>query len=164
MNSPSQDPPARNSGTSESNEPSSAGNLASGSLAPPISLEVLRHRIGHDAMAGATRSFWQDFETHAPEAIVRALAEELASRKATITDYFFAVVHSGSRSMRANLHYMDYYRIVQSERVGGDSIAVGPTPNDNDYVFPTSVPAAIDSSYGHQHRRSGQAPKDSSSK
>jgi len=41
---------------------------------------------------------------------VLELAEELARRKATISEFFLAFVYSDTDDVVANLHYMDYLR------------------------------------------------------
>ena len=43
------------------------------------------------------------------------LAEELANRKATITEFFLAYVYSNTDNIQANLHYLDYTRLKKEE-------------------------------------------------
>ena len=48
-------------------------------------------------------------------ALVLRLAEELAVRKATITEFFLAYVYSNTDNIQANLHYLDYTRLKKEE-------------------------------------------------
>ena len=43
------------------------------------------------------------------------LAEELANRKATITEFFLAYVYSNTDNIQANLYYLDYSRLKKEE-------------------------------------------------
>ena len=48
-------------------------------------------------------------------ALVLRLAEELAVRKATITEFFLAYVYSNTDNIQANLSYLDYTRLKKEE-------------------------------------------------
>ncbi len=43
------------------------------------------------------------------------MAEELANRKATATEFFLAYVYSNTDNIQANLHYLDYTRLKKAE-------------------------------------------------
>ena len=63
------------------------------------------------------QKWWWAFEVEnkAKMALVLRLAEELAVRKATITEFFLAYVYSNTDNIQANLHYMDYTRLKREE-------------------------------------------------
>ncbi|MEI7929514.1 MAG: hypothetical protein WCH40_13270, partial [Verrucomicrobiales bacterium] len=66
---------------------------------------------------GSARKWWLAFEeenvTRLP--LVLRLAEELKSRKATITEFFLSCIYSKSDNMQANLHYLDYITLKREE-------------------------------------------------
>ncbi len=67
--------------------------------------------------AGSARKWWETFQDenkHRPALIYR-LAEELRNRKATITEFFLAYVYSNTDNIQANLHYLDYKRLKESD-------------------------------------------------
>ena len=43
--------------------------------------------------------------------MVLRMAEELRTRKATITEFFLSYVYSNTDNIQANLHYLDYDRL-----------------------------------------------------
>lgn len=61
---------------------------------------------------GSAREWWEAFEkeNQGREALVFRLAEEIATRKATITDFFLASIYADTDSITATLHYLDYMR------------------------------------------------------
>ncbi len=66
---------------------------------------------------GSAAKWWQAFESenkHRPALILR-LAEELAVRKATITEFFLTYEYSNTENIQANLHYLDYSRLKKEE-------------------------------------------------
>jgi ATP-dependent Clp protease ATP-binding subunit ClpX len=66
---------------------------------------------------GSARKWWEAFEQenkHRPALIFR-LAEELRNRNATIAEFFLAFVYSNTDNIQANLHYLDYKRLKDSE-------------------------------------------------
>ncbi len=66
---------------------------------------------------GSALKWWKTFEAEnrqRPSLVVR-LAEELVQRKATITEFFSAYVHSNTDNIQANLHYLDYTRLKRRE-------------------------------------------------
>ncbi|MEY3230855.1 MAG: hypothetical protein RL689_944 [Planctomycetota bacterium] len=69
---------------------------------------------------GSARKWWSDFEAQNSKdqgklQTVVLLAEELASRRASITDFFLAYVYSNTDNILANLHYLDYTRLKKEE-------------------------------------------------
>jgi hypothetical protein len=66
---------------------------------------------------GSAKKWWKAFEnenTHRLHLVLR-LAEELADRKGTITEFFLAYVYSNTDNIQANLHYLDYTRLKKLE-------------------------------------------------
>ena len=69
--------------------------------------------LGWKDTSGSARKWWESFEQenqHRP-ALIHRLCEELANRKATITEFFLAYVYSNTDNIQANLHYLDYTRL-----------------------------------------------------
>jgi hypothetical protein len=108
---------------------SSAG-AAPGGLPPGISntsgwtedqvrakLDEVRKTLDWDNTTGSARKWWEAFESENKHrlALVLRLAEELANRKATITEFFLAYVYSNTDNIQANLHYLDYTRLKKEE-------------------------------------------------
>lgn len=61
--------------------------------------------------------WWQNFERdnqHRPGTVLR-LAEELAVRKVSATEFHAAILQSGTENITANLHYLDYLRLKTTE-------------------------------------------------
>jgi serine/threonine-protein kinase len=80
-------------------------------------LEQVRNALDWNNTTGSARKFWSSFESdnkHRLPLILR-LAEELAVRKATITEFFLAYVYSNTDNIQANLSYLDYNRIKKEE-------------------------------------------------
>lgn len=80
-------------------------------------LAAVKKTLDWDNTSGSARKWWVTFEqenTHRV-ALVFRLAEELAVRKATITEFFLAYAYSNTDNIQANLHYLDYTRIKKSE-------------------------------------------------
>ena len=66
---------------------------------------------------GSARKWWLAFEAEhesQPDIVLR-MAEELANRKATITEFFLAYVYSNTKNLTANLLYLDYTRLKKEE-------------------------------------------------
>ena len=82
-------------------------------------LDEVRRQIDWDNTTGSARKWWEEFEAGnaARLELVMRLAEELAVRKATITEFFLAVVFTNVNSIQANLHYLDYYTRLKKEDV-----------------------------------------------
>jgi ATP-dependent Clp protease ATP-binding subunit ClpX len=79
-------------------------------------------RLKHDQLewpetTGSARKWWDAFETENAQRLrlVLKLCEELAQRKATITEFFLAYVYSNTDNIQANLHYLDYVRLKRQE-------------------------------------------------
>ena len=68
----------------------------------------------------AAKSWWSSFEKQYEKrpAVVLKVVEELASRDATISDFFMAFVYSNTDNLQANLHYMDYMRVKKQQEEG----------------------------------------------
>jgi ATP-dependent Clp protease ATP-binding subunit ClpX len=66
---------------------------------------------------GSARKWWEAFiyENQQRKPLVLLLAEELAVRKATITEFFLCYVYSNTDNIQANLHYLDYTRLKNEE-------------------------------------------------
>lgn len=66
---------------------------------------------------GSARKWWEAFENENKQRmnLVLRLAEELAVRKATITEFFLAYVYSNTDNIQANLSYLDYTRLKKEE-------------------------------------------------
>ncbi|MCO6431632.1 MAG: type IV secretory system conjugative DNA transfer family protein [Deltaproteobacteria bacterium] len=119
----------------KSPEPSSAaaaapGAVGSNGLPPGISdsrgwtddkildtLAEVKKKLDWDNTTGSARKWWEAFENENKHrnALVLRLAEELAVRKATITEFFLAYVYSNTDNIQANLHYLDYTRLKKEE-------------------------------------------------
>jgi len=110
--------------------PAEAGAAASGGLPPGISntkgwtdeqvntkLAEVKKTLDWDNTTGSARKWWEAFENENKHrmALVLRLAEELAVRKATITEFFLAYVYSNTDNIQANLSYLDYTRLKKEE-------------------------------------------------
>ena len=80
-------------------------------------LDEVRRQLDWDNTTGIARKWWEEVEAGnaARLELVMRLAEELAVRKATITEFFLAVVFTNVNSIQANLHYLDYYTRLKKE-------------------------------------------------
>lgn len=109
---------------------SSGGQAGSNGLPPGITdtrgwtddkiLEKLievKKALDWDNTTGSARKWWEAFENENKHrnALVLRLAEELANRKATITEFFLAYVYSNTDNIQANLSYLDYTRLKKEE-------------------------------------------------
>lgn len=76
-------------------------------------LEVTKGKIEWEKTTGSARKWWLAFENENEHRLplVLRLAEELALRKATVSEFFIAYVYSNTDSIQANLHYLDYTRL-----------------------------------------------------
>jgi type IV secretion system protein VirD4 len=94
-------------------------------------LEEIKKGLEWENTTGSARKWWEAFETENKHrlALVLRLAEELANRKATITEFFLAYVYSNTDNIQANLHYLDYTRLKKEEEKrkreasGGSAVA-----------------------------------------
>jgi hypothetical protein len=77
----------------------------------------VREMLDWAGTIGSARKWWDAFENEnrTRPGLVLRLAEELASRKATITEFFLAYVYSNTSNIQANLHYLDYTRLKKAE-------------------------------------------------
>jgi type IV secretory pathway TraG/TraD family ATPase VirD4 len=110
--------------------PAGGGGAAAPGLPPGISntkgwteeqmmnkLLECKKQLDWDNTTGSARKWWEAFENEnkTRTALVLRLAEELAVRKATITEFFLAYVYSNTDNIQANLHYLDYTRLKKEE-------------------------------------------------
>lgn len=79
--------------------------------------EVKKQRLQWDDTTGSARKWWEAFETEnkGKLRLVLRLARELASRSASITEFFLAYVYSNTDNIEANLYYLDYTRLKKEE-------------------------------------------------
>jgi hypothetical protein len=80
-------------------------------------LDSVRGRIGWADANKSARQLWHAWEVsneNDPVTVLR-IAEELAYRKATISDYYTAHVDSNTDHAQAILHYLDYKRLKDHE-------------------------------------------------
>ena len=80
-------------------------------------LDEVKQKLDWDNTTGSARKWWEAFESENKHrmALVLRLAEELANRKATITEFFLAYVYSNTDNIQANLSYLDYTRLKKEE-------------------------------------------------
>ena len=80
-------------------------------------LDEVKKQLDWDNTTGSARKWWEAFENEnkSRNALVLRLGEELAVRKATITEFFLAYVYSNTDNIQANLHYLDYTRLKKTE-------------------------------------------------
>jgi hypothetical protein len=90
-------------------------------------LTKLKAEIGYADLKGSAKKWWDAFESEnkGRGSLVLSLAQRLADRKATITEFFLAYVYSDSDNIQANLHYLDYRRKI---RLRDDFPAGGKAP------------------------------------
>lgn len=76
-------------------------------------IEATKGKLEWDKTVGTARKWWLAVESQNSHRLpfVLRLAEELALRKATVTEFFLAYVYSNTDSMMATLHYLDYTRL-----------------------------------------------------
>ncbi len=61
--------------------------------------------------------WWSEFEEefrHRPSLVLRVV-EELQQRHSTLNEFFMAYVYSNTENIQANLHYLDYMKLKQTE-------------------------------------------------
>ena len=76
----------------------------------------VKEQLDWQNTTGSARKWWEAFENDNEHrwALVLRLAEELAVRKATITEFFLAYVYSNTDDLHACLFYLDYTRLKLS--------------------------------------------------
>ena len=80
-------------------------------------LKKVKQEIEWDQTTGSARKWWDGFEQenqHRP-ALILQLAEELKSRKTSISEFFMTYVYSNTESIQANLYYLDHSRLKKEE-------------------------------------------------
>jgi len=77
----------------------------------------VKEQLDWQNTTGSARKWWEAFENDNEHrwALVLRLAEELAVRKATITEFFLAYVYSNTDDLHACLFYLDYTRLKKEE-------------------------------------------------
>jgi type IV secretory pathway TraG/TraD family ATPase VirD4 len=72
--------------------------------------EIKSQQLDWDNTTGDARKWWEAFEDENKSriALVLKVGQEIASRNATITDFFLAYVYSNTDNIQATLAYLDY--------------------------------------------------------
>lgn len=80
-------------------------------------LDEVKRQLDWDNTTGSARKWWEAFEAGNADRLelVMRLAEELAVKKATITEFFLARLYSNTDNIQANIHYLDYTRRKNDE-------------------------------------------------
>ncbi len=80
-------------------------------------IDTVRNKLDWKNTTGSAKKWWLAFEGENKHrlALVLRLCEELANRKATITEFFLAYVYSNTDNIQANLCYLDYTRLKKEE-------------------------------------------------
>ncbi|MAG58211.1 MAG: hypothetical protein CMJ83_18140 [Planctomycetes bacterium] len=80
-------------------------------------LQDVKARLGFQRLGQREREWWERFENDLGECKETALrvGEELVSRDASLSEFFVACAYSGTESIQANLHFLDYYRLKKRE-------------------------------------------------
>jgi hypothetical protein len=80
-------------------------------------LEQVKTQLEWANTTGSARKWWEAFEKENSTrlALVLHLAEQLAVRKATVTEFFLAYVYSNIENIQGNLCYLDYTRVKKEE-------------------------------------------------
>lgn len=81
------------------------------------SLDQVRQSLDFQNATEAAVRWWQAFEDEnkTRPALILRLAQELAIRKATLSEFHLTFVHSGVSNIQANLHLLDFNRLKQEE-------------------------------------------------
>lgn len=99
-------------------------------------LDEVKVKLDWANTTGSARKWWEAFENENKHrnALVVRLAEELAVRNATITEFFLAYVYSNTDNIQANLSYLDYTRLKKEEeerkRKEAEDAGFGPDGSD----------------------------------
>ncbi len=98
-----------------------------------VRLKTARSQLALGAASIAAQSWWREFEERhdANIAQVAWLAEELASRRVTLGQFYDAWVKAGSLNLEAVIAYLDYLRLRHT-----DGPRTGPTGGDADGPSP----------------------------
>ncbi len=103
-------------------------------------LEEVMGKLDWANTTGSARKWWETFRNTNTRraALVLRLAEELAIRKVTITEFFGAYASSNTDNVQANLFYLDYFRLKKEEerKRRGAAEAEGPKIGDLDFGAP----------------------------
>lgn len=80
-------------------------------------LEELKIGLGWGETTGTARRWWETFEHEQRHqlGLVLRLAQELAARETTISEFSISYVYSNVYCIQANLHYFDYFRLKKEE-------------------------------------------------
>lgn len=81
-----------------------------------------RDELGFNEAPRGARGWWEVFRIENQERLdlIYRLVEELRNRGAKIQDFFQVYIQSGTDNIQANLHYLDYWRLKQSEDTPSD--------------------------------------------
>ncbi|MCA9300799.1 MAG: type IV secretion system DNA-binding domain-containing protein [Phycisphaerales bacterium] len=92
--------------------------------------EASERRLGLEAASKECRAWWRGFTSRMKRSpgVVRRVVYELETRDATIEDLHHAVTHSGTRSLRGNLLFLDLVRQAEREKRFGVPWALRPRP------------------------------------
>lgn len=116
--------PVQTQGTSNSAGNNSSHNTTTGDIDPFseeeiwVALDKLKvEHLDWNNTTGDARKWWEAFEQEnklrAP--LVLKVAQEIAERKATVTDFFLAYVYSNSDNIQATFAYLDYTLHMKNE-------------------------------------------------
>jgi len=104
-------------------------------------LEDVKKTLDFDKTEGSAKKWWMAFESenNTRTALVLRLAEELAVRKANITDFFMAYVYSNTDNIQANLSYLDYTRLKKAEEDKKRKASQVPTTKESQSETPAEI-------------------------
>ncbi len=86
--------------------------------------EIKTQQLDWENTTGDARKWWEAFEEENKTriALVLKVAQEIAKRGASITDFFLAYVYSNTDNIQATLAYLDYtMHLKASNASAGDS-------------------------------------------
>lgn len=80
-------------------------------------LRVVLERLDYPNTTSSAKNWWDTFQEENQQrlGLVLRLAEELAQRQATVTEFYLAYVHSNTDNIQANLFYLDYTRLKKED-------------------------------------------------
>lgn len=115
-------------------------------------LEQVRKSLDWDNTTGSARKWWNAFEDENKTrvALVLRLAEELAIRKATVTEFFLAYVYSNTDNIQANVHYLDYKRLKEEEEARKRKAAQDKLTKESEHVTKKEPVLDLDNIFGFE--------------
>jgi type IV secretory pathway TraG/TraD family ATPase VirD4 len=104
--------------------------------------DIKKNKLDWENTTGSAKKWWEAFEEQNKTMmnLVLRLAEELAVRNATITDFFLAYIYSNTDNIPATLSYLDYTRLKKEDedrKKGSEpktDIPPGEDPFDKDFI------------------------------